>query len=255
MCISCSRDDLIPNITQGLESGQGISITFTDFNRNCKLASNSLFCFYKLRDQMQGSCPTRDSKLAMNSFDLNKRESQAAHGSAGQLVWNDDRVCWGASSPVPSATPCPRKQQSSRKASCLGGISLCAHPISILPGLDLELVLQPSLTFLTRIWPLRWQDLISSQGLSTCLTWQWVEPAAPKSQGSTSPACSPFCLPPCHWQRSEVSSNTWQPFPVRAVKHVSVWPKVWSKKRAFPHKLEFYTITWPALFSFKIKHR
>lgn len=35
------------------------------------------------------------------------------------------------------------------------------------------------------------------------------------------PACSPFCLPPCHRVRSEISSNTWQPFPVRAL--LNVW--------------------------------
>lgn len=42
-------------IIHSLETGQEISITFTNFNRKCKLVLNSLFCFYKGREQTLGS--------------------------------------------------------------------------------------------------------------------------------------------------------------------------------------------------------
>lgn len=68
MCISCSWSAFMGNITHSLETGQEISITFTDFNRSHKLVLISPFCFYKLREQTQGSSEISQSEGCLHMW-------------------------------------------------------------------------------------------------------------------------------------------------------------------------------------------
>lgn len=145
----------------------------------------------------------------MNPLDLNQRESQAGHSSAAQPVWNDDRVLWGASSLVPSATPFP----CGAAGTLLPQDDFPAYPPTFQPPragpgscpstrpdlLDQNLAFkaagsdkQPRFKYLL--------ELVETEALSLQL---------PSPRGAHHlPACSPFCLPPCHRVRSEISSNT-----------------------------------------------
>lgn len=139
---------------------------------NRKLALHSIFCFYRLKNQTRrGSCPVEGSKLAMELFSISQRESQAGHCSAGQPGQDNDSIGRGVSSPALPAIPFSWGQQSVRGTTGSGGTSLHAHLLSSLSDLGLGPVLQLSLNLMTGIQPLRWQDLISSQGLHTCSNW------------------------------------------------------------------------------------
>lgn len=168
---------------------------------------------------------------------------------------DNDSTGRGLSSPALRAIPFPRGQQRDRGTTGSGGTSLHAHPLSGLPDLGLAPVLQPSLTVMTRTWPVRRQDLISSQGLHTCSNWYRTSLRNCSSQALEEhlvfllPLILPPSPPPAEiWNFTRCLTS----LPSQgAVESVSGWPKIWSEKCPSLQNPGFYTVTWPILVRVK----
>lgn len=182
---------------------------------NRKLALYSLSCFYKIKERTPGSCPAGDSRLAVDPFDL-------SHSSAGQPVRDDDSVPKSSSSPMPPTIPFSWEQRGSRGAPGSGGISPCAFQPpragakscpSTQPDLDDQNSSVKAAGSDKQAGFKYLLELVQSKALSLQLP----------SPGGVPHllACSPFCLPLCLRLRSEISSNTWQAFPIRVL--LKVW--------------------------------